>query len=209
MTIPKTTMTLGMRRIAANRSSRVRARQLIRRGPPTGPPGAAVSAVLAIPTRGWASGVGVRIEEVSGAVERVLDARLAEQSVLNLDLELRRAGVVVGDLWAEDHVHKLRLRDVDQVLARLLDHRRVGVGGGPDRQRNRGVLILLRRIGDELDERPGLGGVLGRAGDLHRLSTVAARRLASRARWRVQDHALARDLALARVVRGRALEGPV
>ena len=39
MTIPKTTMTLGMRRSTANRTPRVRARQLSRRGAPTGPPG--------------------------------------------------------------------------------------------------------------------------------------------------------------------------
>src|SRR5204862_7009833 len=104
MTIPKTTMMLGMRRSAANRSSRVRARQASRRRVPTGPPGAAVSALPAIPTRGGGSGVGVRVEEVGGAVQRVLDARFSEQRVLDLDLELRRAGVVVRDLRTEDHV---------------------------------------------------------------------------------------------------------
>src|SRR5437870_485335 len=99
MTIPKTTMMLGASSASANRPSRVRALQLVDRLRGSAP---AVGAEAPLAISAGLRGAG---RERGGCrVQRVLRALLAEQCVLDLDLERLRGGVVVGHLRAQDHV---------------------------------------------------------------------------------------------------------
>src|SRR5690242_4356468 len=99
MTIPKTTMMLGANSARAKRASRVRARQLVPRTPTAGPVVSA-DAPAAISAARRSRRRRARCECRSRGVQRVLRALLAQQRVLDLDLERLRRRVVVGHLRA-------------------------------------------------------------------------------------------------------------
>src|SRR5438270_325344 len=104
MTIPKTTITLGTSRSAANRASRVRASQRVLRRAGNAPAVATLaeaSVTGVFPAAAGRLDGGARREGLRGRVQRALRTGLAEQRLLDLDLQFLGCGVVVGDLRAQ------------------------------------------------------------------------------------------------------------
>src|SRR5436305_10853954 len=100
---------LGASSTSAKRPSRVRARQLVPPPSASGFGGADAEAPLAINTAPRLLRRSLRRECRGGGVQRVLRTLLAEQRVLDLNLQRLRGGVVVRHLRAQDHVRQLRL----------------------------------------------------------------------------------------------------
>src|ERR1700759_1888115 len=109
MTTPNTTMMLGSSRTSAKRPSRVRDIRSDQRDAGWRPAVGLVSAVDMAPAATGGPGPGgsardVGVELRGGGVQRGLGGLLAQQRVLDLDLQRLRRRVVVGDRRAQDHV---------------------------------------------------------------------------------------------------------